>query len=165
VPISTCSRKSVFRAVISFPSLLYPRKCGPFFISIRSFSSVGRVKKSFPMSHTLSRNACSMPKFLMYRNPMSMMAWRRSARRAGFVEGSSASDKSRTGMEANEVAMEASLCQTRRCRGRINSATRLPITCFHIAGSRSSQSPDSNQGKKSTLSAITKRSISAAHNT
>lgn len=33
------------------------------------------------------------------------MAWRRSARKAGFVEGLSASDRSRTGMEANEVAI------------------------------------------------------------
>lgn len=72
---------------------------------MRNFSSVGRVKKSFPRAHTVLRKAWSMPKFLMYRKPMSIMAWRRSAKNAGFVEGSSARDKSRTGMEAKEVAI------------------------------------------------------------
>jgi len=33
------------------------------------------------------------------------MAWRRSASRAGFVEGSSARERSRIGIESNELAM------------------------------------------------------------
>lgn len=107
-------------AVISASRREYPRKEGAFFISILSlwlgsacnwrwggretdFSSMGKSKNAMPSFMTFCVSLSGMPTFFRYKKPTSRRACRSWSRNCGLVAGSLAWDRSRIGMESNDI--------------------------------------------------------------
>jgi hypothetical protein len=86
-------------AVVSAPRPLYPRKWGEWCRFTSSFAAGERAKSSGRMAVMAFIVGEGTLWFLMYRKPISVMAWRSWERRRGLVVGLPARERSRMGME------------------------------------------------------------------
>lgn len=64
---------------------------------------MGRSKNAMPSFMTACVSSSGIPTFLRYKNPTSRRAWRSWIRKSGFVVGDLASERSRMGMESNDI--------------------------------------------------------------
>jgi hypothetical protein len=67
------------------------------------FSSIGRSKKATPSFMTFCVSSSGIPTFFRYKKPTSRRACRSSSRNCGLVAGSLALDRSRMGIESNDI--------------------------------------------------------------
>ncbi len=67
------------------------------------FSSMGKSKNAMPSFMTFCVSSSGMPTFFRYKKPTSRRACRSPSKNCGLVAGSLAWDRSRMGMESNDI--------------------------------------------------------------